>query len=112
MDFAEELKYLMKNSRHITDKEIREKTKQYKLSIKRGMKFEVTGDSKEYWIEDYNCRVNTIATLEEDVTSNKQRKILVTLEEIDNDRNVCVSINLNKLIGTSYDTPVNKMPVL
>ena len=48
MDFANELKYLMKNSRHITDKEIREKTKQYKLSIKRGMKFEVNGDSKEY----------------------------------------------------------------
>ena len=112
MDFADELKYLMKNSRHITDKEIREKTKQYKLSIKRGMKFEVNGDSKECWMEDDNCRVNTIATLEEDVTSNKQRKILVTLEEIDNDRDVCVSINLNKLIGTSYDTPANKMPVL
>lgn len=99
-EFIKAIKKCM-NTKPMTWAEIRENNKKRKLSTKRGMQFKVCGDSKEYWIEDYNCRVNTIATVEEDVTSVKQRKILVTLDEIDHDKNVCVSINLTKLIGLS-----------
>jgi len=83
----------------ITWKEIAREHKQKKLSVRAGQKYRIQGDSKDFWIEDYNCRVNTIATVEEDITNNRQKKILVTLEEIDHDKNVCVTINIDRMLG-------------
>ena len=100
-NFAEFLKSLCKAGTKVTHKQLEEKRRQAKLSCKKGDKYRISGDSKAYWIEDYNCRIDTVATVEEDVTSVRQRKVLVTLDEIDHDKNVCVSINLNKMLGIS-----------
>ena len=84
---------------HFTNEQLTKENQRIRLSCKRGNKYHVSGDSKAFWITDYNCRIDTVATVEEDVTSSKQKKILVTLDEIDHDKNVCVSINLNKMLG-------------
>lgn len=56
--------------------------------MKKGDRVYISGDSNELWIEDYNVRVSTIATVEE--TPNKNaKKVLLTLDSIDGEENVC-----------------------
>lgn len=57
-----------------------------------GAEFDVSGDSAEMWIQDYNVRVCTTAEILEQPTV-RARKVYVKLAEIDNDANVCVFIN-------------------
>lgn len=47
--------------------------------------------------KDYNVRVSTFATIEEDQKYTYQKDILVTLEEIDGDRNVLIHIPISSL---------------
>ena len=47
--------------------------------------------------KDYNVRVSTFATIEEDQKYTYQKDILVTLEEIDDDRNVLIHIPISSL---------------
>lgn len=56
----------------------------------------ITGDSKDMWLDDYNVRVNTIATVTQQ-PETRAKKVLVTLAEIDGDQNVCVLIRKNAL---------------
>lgn len=47
--------------------------------------------------KDYNVRVSTFATIEEDQKYTYQKDILVTLEEIDGDKNVLIHIPISSL---------------
>ena len=64
--------------------------------IKQDEKYRVKGYSKDLWIEDYDTDVDTVAIVEE-TPFRTDKKVLVTLDEIDGERNVCVSIRKSAL---------------
>ena len=61
-----------------------------------GAKFHIEGDSKDMWISIYNVRVITTAKI---VLQPRKtdKKIVVSLDDIDGDRNVCVRISKSAL---------------
>lgn len=59
-------------------------------------KVKVYGYSKDLWIQDYDCWVDTIGIIEEPVRP-LDKKVLVTLDEIDGERNVCCLVRRSKL---------------
>lgn len=64
--------------------------------FKAGMRIHVEGDSSDLWIQDYNVRVCTDGTIVCNPNSN-DKKVLVTLDSIDGESNVCVSIRKSHL---------------
>ena len=64
--------------------------------MKKGDRIRVSGNSDELWIEDYNCNVDSEGTVEE-TPSSKSKKVLVTLDYIDGQGNVCVRIRKSKI---------------
>lgn len=66
-------------------------------NLKVGTKVFISGDSKDLWIKDYNARVSTIGTIAEEPKLN-DKKVLVTLNEIDGDWNVCCRVRKSKII--------------
>ena len=64
--------------------------------MKQGDRIYINGDSKELWIEDYNVRVSTNATIEE-IPKKNAKKILVTLDWIDGEENVCCRVRRSKI---------------
>lgn len=67
------------------------------LILKAGTRFHVSGDSSELWLQDYNVRVDTDGVVEVD-SGPLEKKVLVTLDTIDGDQNVCVSIRKDFLM--------------
>ena len=65
--------------------------------LKSGDKVFISADSSVLGLEDYNVRVSTSAVIEEDQEYANQEDILVTLEEIDGDRNVLMYIPISSL---------------
>lgn len=64
--------------------------------MKQGDTVFIGGNSSELWIKDYNTRVSTYATIEE--TPNKNaKKVLVMLNRIDGDLNVCCYVRRSKV---------------
>ena len=70
--------------------------------IKRNQKYHVRGYSTDLWIKDYNVDVDTVATVEETPKAS-DKKVLVTLDEIDKERNVCVCIRRTVLKNMKED---------
>ena len=66
------------------------------LILKAGTKIHVSGDSAELWLTDYKVRVDSDGVVEID-SRPLDKKALVTLDEIDGERNVCVSIRKEKI---------------
>ena len=66
-------------------------------NLKEGDIVRISGDSSELWIADYNTRVSTYGTIAETPRPNA-KKVLVTLDLIDGDKNVCVSIRRSRLL--------------
>ena len=66
------------------------------VDFKIGDRIFVSGDSCDLWIEDYNCRVSSYGTIEETPTS-KAKKVLVTLDSIDGEENVCCRVRKSKI---------------
>lgn len=64
------------------------------MRYEKGTKIWVSGDSADLGIEDYNVRVSTSGVVEVAPTATG-RKMLVTLDEIDGDHNVCVAIDVD-----------------
>lgn len=64
--------------------------------MKQGDRIYINGDSTELWIKDYNVRVSTNATIEETLKKNA-KKILVTLDWIDGEENVCCRVRRSKI---------------
>lgn len=79
------------------------------MKFQAGMKIWVNGDSAALGIDDYNVRVSTAGIV--NVTPGPQDKtMLVTLDVIDNDHNVCVSINIDAPGITPADTAASSVP--
>lgn len=64
--------------------------------MKQGDRVFVSGDPAELWIEDYDVRVSTMATVEE-TPSERARKVLLTLDLIDGDTNVCCLVRKSRV---------------
>lgn len=64
--------------------------------IKNGTRIWLSGDSADYGISDYNVRISSRATVLVDNNPNDPF-VLVSVDEIDGDRNVCVSIRRSAL---------------
>lgn len=64
--------------------------------MKKGDRVKIFGYTDELWIEDYHTSVSTEATVEE-TPSLYAKKVLVTLDEIDGDRNVCCLVRKSKI---------------
>lgn len=64
--------------------------------FKEGDKVFVSGDSNELWIEDYNVRVSTTATVM-DTPNKNAKKILLMLDEIGGDQLVCCRVRFSKV---------------
>lgn len=64
--------------------------------IKNGTRIWLSGDSADYGISDYNVRISSGATVLVDNNPNDPF-VLVSVDEIDGDRNVCVSIRRSAL---------------
>lgn len=80
------------------------------MLLKKNQVISISGDSKELGIEDYNVRVNTLATVLENQVDNYQKKILVTLNNIDGDSNVCTRVFIKRItpLEKYFDEPINK----
>ena len=52
------------------------------MLLKKNQVISISGDSKELGIEDYNVRVNTLATVLENQVNNYQKKILVYFSDL------------------------------
>ena len=66
------------------------------MEIKRGQRIKIDGYSDELWIKDYHVRVCSEGTVEEDIRP-LDKKALVTLDYIDGDKGVTVSIRKSKI---------------
>jgi hypothetical protein len=64
--------------------------------MKQGDTVYICGDSSELWITDYNVRVSTNAVVEE-TPKKHARKVLVTLDRIDGEPNVCCLVRRSKI---------------
>lgn len=73
------------------------------MLLKKNQVISISGDSKELGIKDYNVRVNTLATVLENQADNYQKKILVTLNNIDGDSNVCARVFIKKIAPLAKD---------
>lgn len=61
------------------------------MELHCGTRVRLTGDSKDMWIEDYNVRVDSNATvLSEPLPHDK--KVYVAIDSIDGDSNVCIYV--------------------
>lgn len=65
-------------------------------TLKKGDRVRVNGDSKDLWIEDYNCNVDSLATVEKTPKKNA-KKVLVNIDYIDHESNVMVYVKKSKL---------------
>ena len=66
------------------------------VCMKRGERVWISGDSSELWIQDYNVRVDTGATVEEEPIPHA-KKILLTLDQIDGDCHVLCYVRKSKV---------------
>lgn len=66
------------------------------MEFKSGQRIKVDGYSDELWINEYHVRVCSEATVEED-TKPRDKKVLVTIDNIDGDKGVTVSIRKSKI---------------
>ena len=62
-----------------------------------GEKYYLSGDSKDMWINGYNVRVDSECTVLEE-PGPRDKKVYVSIDEIDGDRNVCCKVKINSLM--------------
>lgn len=67
-----------------------------KSPLQEGDRVSVSGDAAELWLQDYNVRVSTQATVI-DTPSPRDKKVLVSLDEIDGHQNVWCMIRKSKV---------------
>ena len=70
--------------------------------IQKGSKVRLSGDSADLWIADYNVRVDSLATVEEDPKKGA-KKLLVTIDSIDGDQNVLAYVRRSRAIPAEED---------
>lgn len=72
--------------------------------LKQGDRVWLSGDSAEFWIEDYNVRVTSGATVVE-TPKPTDKKVLVTIDTIDGDSNVTVFVRRTLLERIREEKP-------
>ena len=70
--------------------------------MEQGDRVYISGDSAELWIEDYNVRVSTNATVLETPEKN-EKKVLVVLDSIDGECNVCCMVRRSKIKPKAFE---------
>ena len=65
--------------------------------LQKGSKVRLSGDSADLWIADYNVRVDSLATVEEE-PRKYAKKVLVTIDTIDGEGNVLAFVRRNRVI--------------
>lgn len=66
------------------------------MQLKQNDRVWLSGDSAELWLNGYNVRVDSGATVE--ITpSPRAKKVLVTIDQVDHDSNVTASVRISKL---------------
>lgn len=71
--------------------------------VKEGDIVRLSGDSADLWIQDYNVRVSSLARVER-TPGPFDRKVLVTIDSIDGDKNVCTTVRRSKLLPCAEAT--------
>ena len=61
-----------------------------------GTRVSLSGDSAELWIQDYNVRVSSYATVEI-APAPRDKKVMVSIDSIDGDCNVTAKVHRNRL---------------
>ena len=64
--------------------------------LQKGSKVWLSGDSANLWIKDYNVRVDSLATVEEE-PRKYAKKVLVTIDTIDGDGNVLAFVRRSRV---------------
>lgn len=64
--------------------------------MKQGDRVKVSGDSAELWIEDYNVRVDTFATVVQ-MPSPRSKTVLLNLDYIDHESRVCCRVRRSRI---------------
>lgn len=67
------------------------------MSLRRGQRVRLSGDSASLWIKDYNVRVDSFGTILE-TPGPRAKKVLVSIDHIDGDNGVIKYVRINKLI--------------
>ena len=70
--------------------------------MEQGDRVYISGDSAELWIKDYNVRVSTNATVV-DTPNKNAKKVLVTLDLIDGECNVCCRVRRSKIKPKAFE---------
>lgn len=70
--------------------------------IQKGSRVRISGDSADLWIADYNVRVDSLATVEENPKKGA-KKLLVTINSIDGDLNVLAYVRRSRAIPVEED---------
>lgn len=65
-------------------------------ALKEGDRVFLSGDSSEFWLSDYNVRVCSPGTVAE-TPAAASKKVLVTIDSIDGESNVCAYVRKSKL---------------
>lgn len=65
--------------------------------MKAGDRVFISGDTSDLWIEGYNVRVSTLATVEK-TPAKYDKKVLVKLDSIDGDNNVLAYVRKSKIL--------------
>ena len=65
--------------------------------LQKGSKVRPSGDSADLWIADYNVRVDSLATVEEE-PRKYAKKVLVTIDTIDGEGNVLAFVRRSRVI--------------
>lgn len=64
--------------------------------MKKGDLVYIEGDSKDLWINDYNCRISTFAKILAE-PRKYAKKVFVCLYDIDGDKSVWTFVRKNKI---------------
>lgn len=77
-------------------------------TFKEGTRVHISGDSKDLWIEDYNVRVDSDATVLTEPQS-QDKKILLSIDYIDGEGNVTAYVRKDavKALGMNHDNNVS-----
>lgn len=64
--------------------------------LRKGTIVRLSGDSAQLWIQDYNCRVDSLAVVVQ-APDKRARKVLVRIDEIDGDHDVTAYVRRSRL---------------
>ena len=71
-------------------------------NLREGDRVQISGDSADLWLSDYNVRVNTEGTVLETPAPN-DKKVFVCIDSIDGDQNVYAYVRKSRIELLEHD---------